>query len=114
MENKNQIKTNPKILKLIKTADYLTEAQKNDWLKIAENLNEAEQKIVIGDFEKLNLEEKEKKMELVFKAGLGDLYKAKIKEISVKHLAIARKKSEAYTTQTEEKPEDILSKLNDV
>jgi len=113
MENKNQIKINPEILQLIKDADYLTEAQKNDWLKIAENLNEAEQKIVIEGFEKLNFEENEKKLEIVFKAGLGDLYKAKIKEISAKHLAIARKKSEAYTTQTEEKPEDILNKLND-
>jgi len=113
MDNKKQIQINPKILTLIKSADYLTELQKNDWLKIAENLNEREQILVIDGFERLNADEDEMKLELVFKAGLGDLYKSKIKEISSKYQTVARKKSELYTSQTEEKPDDILNKLND-
>jgi len=107
-------KTKSDLNSLLNSLDYLTPLQKAEWFKICENLNDAELQKVYASFEADQQNEDEFKLDLISKTGLGDLYKTKIKEISAKYQASARKKSEAYITQNEEKAEDILNKLNDV
>ena len=111
-ETNTNIKTNLK--NLINSLDYLTPLQKDEWSKICENSNQNQLQNIYKTFAADKDDEDNFKLSIIYKTSLGDLYKSKLKEISSKYQTNARKKSEAYTTQKEEKPEDILNKLNEV
>jgi hypothetical protein len=99
---------------LINSLDYLTVFQKEEWLKICENLNENQLVNLYNNFAADKQDEDNFKLSIIYKTSLGDLYKSKLKEISSKYQTSARKKSEAFSVQTETKADDILNKLNEI
>ncbi|MBN1494373.1 hypothetical protein JW911_01400 [Candidatus Peregrinibacteria bacterium] len=107
-------KTKDDLIKLIKSADYLNDIQKKEWLIICEKLDISQHKLLYDAFINAENEEKDFKLKLIFKYNLADTYKSKIKEISAKYQIQSRKKDEAYLSKTEEKPEEILNKLQNI
>ena len=99
---------------LINSIDFLTEQQKYEWILVSDILNETEINSVYDEFIKAQEQENEVKLEAIFKAGLGEEYKEKIKEISAGFKNTARKKEEEYQSKQDGGAEDILNKLDNL
>jgi len=108
-----ELKTKDDLIKLVNQAEFLDVEKKQQWMEIAENFNQSQIDESIAFFENAKLAEIDNKFTVLVKAGLGDVYKAKITEISNKYRNNARKKEEAFISSKEESPEDILKKLSD-
>ena len=111
---KKQIKIRTELLNLISSVDFLTEEQKSEWIDFVNILNEDQVKSVYDEFIQAQEQENDLKLEEIFKAGLGEEYKAKIKEISARFKTEGRKKEEEYQSKQGGGTEDILNKLDNL
>jgi len=105
MINKKQI------IKIIKETDFLTIADKKEWLKIVDIADVHELNEIHDFFVKAEKAQNNKKLKIIYKAGLGDRYKKKIKSLSDKLIKTAIKKQEIHDKQGENAPDKILKKL---
>jgi len=113
MSEKN-IKTKEQLKTLIQAADYFTENEKNEWLKIVDVLNQEQVNEVFNEMSLWDKAEIKYLIKVLVKNGKGKKLLTVAKEITDKFKKQALAKQEAYMSGKEEKAEDILQKLNQI
>jgi len=114
MEVKKQKKIKEEFLSLLLSVDFLTEEQKSEWVMTVNVMNDEEINLAYSIFKEKQSQEDDLKLNLIFNAGLGEVYKSKIKEMARKFKTKSRKKEEEYLIEKEGGTESILNKLNNI
>ena len=112
MPAKTKNKTKSQLKKKIQSAKYLPEDEKSEWLKIADSLNQEQINEVFEEISKSNKEEYEFALKVLVKNDKGKEILSMSKEITDKFKKQALAKQESHIKGKEEKPEEILQKLN--
>lgn len=103
-----------KVQQLVLEADFLNDSEKIEWNDLIESANASQLAAIHDFFAKTKKAEKQKKLQIIYKAGLGDEYKQKLKSLSDNFMKQAIKKQEVHASQTNENPEDILKELDKI
>lgn len=104
-KTKKEIKA--KIIELLADADYLSDDERDNWLKMLDILSFEELREVYGHFSNSNKNKDKYVTKLIYEEGLEEEYKNELDSLSKKHI----KKSEQRERELEN-PGDLLKQLD--
>jgi hypothetical protein len=110
-DNKSLIE---KLKKLVEVAEFLAIPERKKWLELADTLAPADLHQAYAYFEKASTDLEDKKLEIVYKAGLGNEYIDSLKSLAKEYKKNTIQKEESHLRKTTENPEDVLKQLDDL
>ena len=112
MSEKKQNKTKQDLKRLIETASYLPEKEKEEWMKILDSLNQDQINEVFKEIQNSSTKDFKFSLYALVKNGKGQQILSTAKEITEGFKKQALKKQETKIKIKEGTPEEILEKLN--
>lgn len=103
-----------KLKKSVEVAEFLSVPEKNKWLELAATLALTDLHEACKYFENASIDLEDKKLEIVYKAGLGNEYIEQIKNLAAVYKKNTVQKEETHLRKTTENPEDVLKQLDDL
>lgn len=103
-----------KLKNLVETAEFLAMPEKAKWLEMADSLELADLHEACKYFTDAQTSLQDKKLEVIYKAGLGEEYVERIKKLADGYRKEGIQREEKHLKATTENPDDVLKQLDDL